>query len=405
MVEKRRYHFNVGEVKSGIIELILGHKGQIGEPFIRSSLQGKYTGIDQGTVNRHLHDLHKLGCLDLTPPTKETTRSNRWNIATLKQLENIRRHFPNLELNRYEKSLDIVSRYHLDPISPARYVIFRVQLLLSTSLFDLYIRNDTETFHAKVYEIYKFGEGFDDDMLIQGYIDDVYTESTNRIFKNTTFLLSVWNEHKPNSLETNVHPNPSEYLQTFSLSRERFQKILKDMKPQAEDVKEEVIGRKLVKLLSLKIAHEIFRTSFQEIADKKNLKRMALKLASDIADDVFNKIVEEDPQGLYHKMAEINNHQQKIQDNSLFIIFDHCFEADILNDTVSSEEKEFIKRKKSSVQKDNEGIISYDEWYIKSKLNASGDVDKMSEYTAYDDLYGEYLKKYIIPCMKLPKGD
>jgi hypothetical protein len=52
------------------------------------------------------------------------------------------------------------------------------------------------------------------------------------------------------------------------------------------------------------------------------------------------------------------------------------------------------------VQKDNDGIISYDEWYIRSKLDASGDVDKISEYTAYDDLYGEYLKKYMIPYLE-----
>jgi len=46
MVEKRRYHFNVGEVKSEIIELILIHKGLIKEPFIRRSLHEKYDGID-----------------------------------------------------------------------------------------------------------------------------------------------------------------------------------------------------------------------------------------------------------------------------------------------------------------------------------------------------------------------
>ena len=85
----------------------------------RSRSQEKYDGIDQSTVNRHLNDLKKLGCLDWTPPSKKTTRSNRWNIATLKQLENIRQNFPDIKLNRYEKSLDIVSRYHLRYISPA----------------------------------------------------------------------------------------------------------------------------------------------------------------------------------------------------------------------------------------------------------------------------------------------
>ena len=217
--------------------------------------------------------MQKLGCLDLIPPSKNITRKNRWNIATLKQFEKIRHYFPNIELNRYEKSLNIVSRYHLHFINPVRDIIFRVQLLLSISLFDLCIKNDTETFYTKASEIYRFGKGFEGDLLIQIYIDDIYAKLTNTIFKNTNFLLSVWNKHIHNSLKTNIQSDPSEYLQTFSLSEKRFQKILKDIKPQAEDVKEEVTGRKLVQLLSLKISHETFRTSFQEIADEKNLKK------------------------------------------------------------------------------------------------------------------------------------
>jgi len=399
MVEKRRYHYDMGEVKSEIIGLILRHSGLIGEPFIRKSLQDKYDGIDQSTMNRHLHDLQKIGCLDLIPPSKKTTRANRWNIATLKQLKNIRQHFPNIELNRYEKSLDIVSRYHLDYISPARNVIFRVQLLLSTSFFNLCITNDTKTLHDKESEIYKFGKGFENDLLIQSYIDDIYAKLTNTIFKNTHFLLNVWDRHIHSPLKSNIQSDPSQYLQTFTLSREQFQKLLNDIKPQAEDIKEEVIGRKLVKLLSLRITHEIFRASLQEISDEMNLKRIALKLVSDITDDMFNKMVEEDPQGLYHKMVGINNHQREIQYNGPFILFDHCFEDDILNETVSNEEKEFIKLKKGSVQKDKEGIISYDEWYINSKLDASDDGDKMSE-CKYDNSYNEYLKKYMIPCLE-----
>jgi hypothetical protein len=104
--------------------------------------------------------------------------------------------------------------------------------------------------------------------------------------------------------------------------------------------------------------------------------------------------------GLYHKMVKINNHQRKLHHNSPFIIFEHCFEDDILNDTVSDEEKEFIKRKKSSGQEGDENIMSNDEWYLKSKLDASGDEDTMSECTDYDNLYDEYLKKYMIPYLE-----
>ena len=80
--------------------------------------------------------------------------------------------------------------------------------------------------------IYRFGKGFEGDMLIQGYIDDIYSKLTNTIFKNTNFLLSVWNKHIPNWLKTNIQSDPSEYLQTFSLSKELFQDILKEINPQ-----------------------------------------------------------------------------------------------------------------------------------------------------------------------------
>ena len=108
---------------------------------------------------------------------------------------------------------------------------------------------------------------------------------------------------------------------------------------QSEEVFEKMIGRKLVKLLSLRISHEIFRTSFQEIADEKELPRKALELDFYIADDIFNKIVEGDPQGLYHKIVKINNHQREISYISPLIIFEHCFEDDILNNTFLTKKK------------------------------------------------------------------
>jgi hypothetical protein len=393
MVGKRRYHFNVGEVKSGIIEFILGRKELIGEPFIRRSLQEKYDGIDQGTANRHLHDLQKLGCLDLIPPSKKTTRANRWSITTLKQLENIRQHFPDIQLNRYEKSLDIVSRYHLHLINPVRVIIFRVQLLLSTSFFDLCIKNDTETFYAKASEIYRFGKGFEDDLQIQGYREDTYTKLTNIIFKDSNFLLSVWNKQL-DSLKTGVYPDPSKYILDIEISEETFNHILDFKDLPLDKSPEEVRGLELVELMSLKISRKIFQNSLKEIYE--NFPKNAKKLLFNIKDDIFNKIIEENPQELYHKIVTMNDYQLEIRDKILSIIFEHCFEADILNNTVSDEEKEFMKRIKSSVQEDKEGIISYDEWYIRSKLDASGDGMTMSEYTAYDNLYDEYLKKYMI---------
>jgi hypothetical protein len=397
MAEKRRYHFNIGEVKSGIIEFILRHKGLIKEPFIRRSLQEKYDKIDQGTVNRHLHDLYKLGCINLMPPSKETTRSNRWSISTLQQLENIRKHFPIMQLNRYEKSLDIISRYHLYFINPVCNIIFRVQLLLSTSFFDLCIKNDGEKLYSKAYEIYRFGRGFEDNVVIQNYIDDIYADLRNRIFKNSNFLLCAWNK-QPNSLKTGAYPDPSKYILDIEISEETFKHMLDIRNFSPKKSQGEVHGRNLVEKISIQISAEIFRNSLKEIFEDSPIN--ARKLYSNISNDIFNKIVEEDPQKLYQKIAKINDYQLEILDKTPSIIFEHCFEADILDNTVSDEEKEFVKRKKSSVQKDSYGIMSYDEWYFRSKIDASGDGDTMNERTAYDDLYDEYLIKYMIPCIE-----
>ena len=79
--------------------------------------------------------------------------------------------------------------------------------------------------YAKAFEIYRFGKGFEADMLIQGYINDIYSKLTNTILKNTNFLLSVWNKRIPHWLKINIQSDPSENLQTYSLSKELFQDI------------------------------------------------------------------------------------------------------------------------------------------------------------------------------------
>ncbi len=114
--------------------------------------------------------------------------------------------------------MNIASRYPLHLINLVRDIIFRVQVLLSISLLDLCTKNDTETFYTKAYEIYRFGKGFEGDLLIQSCIDAIHTQLTNTIFQNINFLLSIWNKYIHNSLKTNIQSDPSEYFQTFSLS-------------------------------------------------------------------------------------------------------------------------------------------------------------------------------------------
>jgi len=71
MPQKQGDHLNVGEVKSSIIMFILQTMEPVEEPAIRDFLLQKYNVINQGTINRHLHDLQKLDCIELIPPQKK----------------------------------------------------------------------------------------------------------------------------------------------------------------------------------------------------------------------------------------------------------------------------------------------------------------------------------------------
>ena len=71
MPKKQGDRLNVGEVKSSIICFILENVKSVGEPAIRNFLLQKYDLMDQGNINRHLHDLQKLDCIELIPPKKK----------------------------------------------------------------------------------------------------------------------------------------------------------------------------------------------------------------------------------------------------------------------------------------------------------------------------------------------
>lgn len=112
----------------------------------------------------------------------------------------------------------------------------------------------------------------------------------------------------------------------------------------------------------------------------------------------------ENPQELCHKMAKINNYQREIAYKIPFIFFEHCFEDDILDDTVSIEEKEFMEKIKNSAQENEEGIMSYGDWHMKniiSKFDDLSDEDTISIHTD-DNIYDEYLQKSMILCLELP---
>lgn len=130
-------HLKNKEVKSRILEFILEKDNQVSEPDIRDFLKEKYNVIDQSTINKHLHALKDLNCIEQMPKKKGSR--NHWDIMKKENLRNIHHEFPTLRVNKYEKALGIV-------IQPIFSDSFRLNLkklyaymLISPSLFYTYL--------------------------------------------------------------------------------------------------------------------------------------------------------------------------------------------------------------------------------------------------------------------------
>lgn len=153
MPKKQGDRLNVGEVKSSVLKFIMGNEGPVGEPAIRDFLLKKYDVMDQGNINRHLHDLQKLNCIELIPPEKKGLR-NYWDVNKLKNLRTIKHEFPEVRLNDYEKSINIVLRDLEYFESTPQWLNYYLKLLLSTSFFNTCIETGSRILEKGIWKIY-----------------------------------------------------------------------------------------------------------------------------------------------------------------------------------------------------------------------------------------------------------
>ena len=151
--------FQVGEIKSAILICILENEEMTSEPAIRDYLKKNYNVSDHGTINKHLHYLLELGCIELTLPSKETTRANRWDVKKLKNLKKIKQEFPEVHLNDYEKSINIVlAELEYFEHSPD-WLNFYLKLLLSASFFNTFIETGKKKLDDGIWKVYITGIG------------------------------------------------------------------------------------------------------------------------------------------------------------------------------------------------------------------------------------------------------
>jgi predicted transcriptional regulator len=157
MSRGRGEHLQIGEVKIEIIKYILSRNDILPGPDIIKYIKKKCGLTDETNIRTHLNDLADKNCIEKIP--RKNGGDNKWKIEKLETLQNIRKYYPAIRLNIYEKSLDIIleeqitKKYHLS-IDPTHAQKLRIQLPRSIQLFDQCLINNITTRYENVEEIY-----------------------------------------------------------------------------------------------------------------------------------------------------------------------------------------------------------------------------------------------------------
>ena len=328
MAKTKGAHLKHKEVKSSILEFILKNNGPVSEPVIRDHLEKKHEVTDQSTINKHMHNLQDLICIELIPPKKGLR--NYWNITTLKNLKNIRFYFEDIKLNTCGKSLDILLTERLLTERPLKNSMRAkksfVQLFLSASFFDMCIKMDIETLYARASELYQLGELFNEEQYIKNLIaveqhskeliHEVYIKCIRRISKIHNIKQIVDSEYLKDPLTLDFFQNFSKYFSSVGISKETFEQMLKEIPASMEDKSHEEQTNRIIKELSIKISNEITPKMIKEIHEKsqempnEELNKLPQETLNKISEEIFKKIMEGLPEILSDKIIRIKNYHE-----------------------------------------------------------------------------------------------
>ena len=344
MAEAKKYHYAVGEVKTKILELILMSAGPVTEPDIRKNIQTYYEGITQATVNRHLNDLLKDGCVELIPPSKKTTRANKWDIVKITNLHKILDHFEKIQLNKFEKTINLILHKLRIGRKSQRYVYFFIVLRLSKSFFLTCMNTDIELLKSHAREIFNHATGFKNEILIKklpnecnstcfkGKLNFEMSEERFREImeelarKNVELLVEygwrlsrIRTEHEKENFRK-LHSGVDEQLEIAAINRARTSKSNPVENP----------------IFWLECFYEMFKKVGPE------LSKTDIKTILETPDDYQNMCLKLD-----ETLSLVKDQTYTFEHSYLDLLFNHFYYRDILEGKAFSEEKEFAKNTKN----------------------------------------------------------
>lgn len=275
MTKKAGERLKIGTAKAEIISYILEKKERVSEPEIRKHLLEKLDIKSQGTIYNHLKELSALECIENVNGPRLSV--NYWDITKLDKLKNIRREFPNIRINSFEKSILIIFKDREYDIKKIENLSFYIKLLLSVSLFNAFLDDDINELIHKSEKIYFRDEG------------DIKTENYGYLLEKFVKAYKVANPNFKMPTELNIFER--------HMSKEVFLDLFKEFEHKTDDMIKE-----------LEKAYEIFH----DLDDDLNYKPYIILLNHFINHDIFKGLDSQDENIFFENLKECQTKAENI---------------------------------------------------------------------------------------------
>jgi hypothetical protein len=350
-----------GEVEAYIVEYILNNSSKVSTPNIRTFLRNKYGLHDKTGISAHLSFLLDENCIKKFPGKRGF--EHQWDIKTLKHLKNINQHFKEIKLQKYDKSLDIIIKELFSDVSPDNKNTLIKQLSSSASFFEVCMKTEIEigALYAKAEDIYQHREGFEMARDVKEFIKNLYTEFMKRISINPNIQPIDSNKYINDSSKLYIDQNSQKYSLNIEISENRFRKLLEEIQIMSwGDVSAEKLDQRIMKEISIKTSSEILQKTLPSVPGE--FLKTSEKMLNIVSNEIFKRVTKENTEDMCCYFLGLKLYQRMARRWGPYIILEHCFYQDILNDTVSPDEESVVYHNKMraaelSLTSKNEPIV------------------------------------------------
>lgn len=349
MVKKKYVISAETGTKLKIIELILNNKGPVEEAEMRKKLPG-----DSGNINRHLHELwEELDCIELTQTIKKGRRKyNLWDITKIKHLKNINGKFLKIQLNRHEKSINIIARNLGYDINSPMYLYCFIRLYMSRSFFNECLNTDVKSLTTKILKIYRVGAGLEDETHIKELINEY-----NSTYIKDKFNFEISDQKFRDVMEDLAQPQQMKEMledyvwRTYGMPKDQLKNIHGDSFIETNIKRVEEIVEFLYDDPKLSVKPEEWIESFFDKFKEKVPESSKINIKTILKKpDEYENICQKTSELLFF----IKKQQENFRNTFFNLLFESFRTQDIINESDLPEELDFA-------EKTNKCIIEYND--------------------------------------------